>query len=211
MDACCREKEEEVAHLQANHGRTLRIVLAINAAFFVIEFVAGILAHSTALLADSLDMLGDSLVYGLSLYVLSRSPRWKVSAAIAKGGIMVAFGIGVLIQAVYKAVAGQVPIYETIGIVGVLALLANAFCFALLYRHKSDNLNMRSTWLCSRNDVIANAAVLAAAFGVYVSQSAWPDVIIGAAIAVLFLKSASTVLRESLLELRSIRMIEFPY
>ena len=211
MDACCREKEEEVANLQANHGRTLRIVLAINAAFFVIEFVAGILAHSTALLADSLDMLGDSLVYGLSLYVLSRSTRWKVSAAIAKGGIMVAFGIGVLIEAVYKAVAGQVPIYETIGIVGVLALLANAFCFALLYRHKSDNLNMRSTWLCSRNDVIANAAVLAAAFGVYVSQSAWPDVIIGAAIAVLFLKSASTVLRESLLELRSIRMIEFPY
>jgi Co/Zn/Cd efflux system component len=135
MDACCREKEEEVANLQANHGRTLRIVLAINAAFFVIEFVAGILAHSTALLADSLDMLGDSLVYGLSLYVLSRSPRWKVSAAIAKGGIMVAFGIGVLIEAVYKAVAGQVPIYETIGIVGVLALLANAFCFALLYRH----------------------------------------------------------------------------
>jgi cation diffusion facilitator family transporter len=211
MDACCREKEEEVATLQANHGRTLRIVLAINAAFFVIEFVAGILAHSTALLADSLDMLGDSLVYGLSLYVLSRSPRWKVSAAIAKGGIMVAFGIGVLIEAVYKAVAGQVPIYETIGIVGVLALLANAFCFALLYRHKSDNLNMRSTWLCSRNDVIANAAVLAAAFGVYVSQSPWPDVIIGAAIAVLFLKSASTVLRESLLDLRSIRMIESPY
>jgi Co/Zn/Cd efflux system component len=83
MDACCREKEEEVATLQANHGRTLRIVLAINAAFFVIEFVAGILAYSTALLADSLDMLGDSLVYGLSLYVLSRSPRWKVSAAIA--------------------------------------------------------------------------------------------------------------------------------
>jgi cation diffusion facilitator family transporter len=211
MDACCREKEEEVATLQANHGRTLRIVLAINAAFFVIEFVAGILAYSTALLADSLDMLGDSLVYGLSLYVLSRSPRWKVSAAIAKGGIMVAFGIGVLIEAVYKAVAGQVPIYETIGIVGVLALLANAFCFALLYRHKSDNLNMRSTWLCSRNDVIANAAVLAAAFGVYVSQSPWPDVIIGAAIAVLFLKSASTVLRESLLDLRSIRMIESPY
>jgi cation diffusion facilitator family transporter len=211
MDACCREKEEEVATLQANHGRTLRIVLAINAAFFVIEFVAGILAYSTALLADSLDMLGDSLVYGLSLYVLSRSPRWKVSAAIAKGGIMVAFGIGVLIEAVYKAVAGQVPIYETIGIVGVLALLANAFCFALLYRHKSDNLNMRSTSLCSRNDVIANAAVLAAAFGVYVSQSPWPDVIIGAAIAVLFLKSASTVLRESLLDLRSIRMIESPY
>jgi cation diffusion facilitator family transporter len=211
MDDCCREKEEEVANLQANHGRTLRIVLAINATFFVIEFVAGILAHSTALLADSLDMLGDSLVYGLSLYVLSRSPRWKVSAAIAKGGIMVAFGIGVLIEAVYKAVAGQVPIYETIGIVGVLALLANAFCFALLYRHKSDNLNMRSTWLCSRNDVIANAAVLAAAFGVYVLQSPWPDIIIGAAIAVLFLKSASTVLRESLLELRSIRMIESHY
>jgi cation diffusion facilitator family transporter len=208
MDACCHEKEEELASLRAGHGRTLRIVLAVNAMFFIIEFCAGILARSTALLADSLDMLGDSLVYGLSLYVLSRSPRWKVSASIAKGVIMVVFGIGVLIEAVYKMLGGQLPSYETMGVIGLLALLANAFCFLLLYRHRSDNLNMRSTWLCSRNDVIANAAVLLSAIGVYLSRSLWPDVIIGAAIAILFLKSASTVLQESLFELRSIRIVD---
>ena len=116
MDACCHEKDEELASLRAGHGRTLWIVLVINATFFAIEFCAGILAHSTALLADSLDMLGDSLVYGLSLYVLSRSPGWKVTASIAKGVIMAAFGIGVLIEAVYKTLAAQLPSYETMGL-----------------------------------------------------------------------------------------------
>lgn len=200
MDACCQEKEQELVNLRAGHGRILRIVLAINAAFFVVEFCAGILAHSTALLADSLDMLGDTLVYGLSLYVLARSVKWKTGACMAKGLLMFAFGLGVLIEAVHKAMSGQVPTYETMGIVGVLALLANALCFGLLYRHRADNLNMRSTWLCSRNDVIANTAVLVAAFGVYLSQSVWPDIIVGAAIAVLFLQSALTVLRESFIE-----------
>lgn len=166
------------------------------------EFFAGIFAHSTALLADSLDMLGDSFVYGLSLYVLSRSVKWKSSASMAKGTLMVAFGMGILIQAGYKALAGQAPAYETMGIVGVAALLANTLCFALLYRHRADNLNMRSTWLCSRNDIIANASVLVAAFGVYISASLWPDIIIGAAIAVLFLQSALVVLRESFGEYR---------
>jgi len=200
MDACCQEKEQELVNLQAGHGRILRIVLTINAAFFVVEFCAGILAHSTALLADSLDMLGDTLVYGLSLYVLWRSVKWKTGACMAKGLLMAAFGLGVLIEAVYKAMSAQVPTYETMGIVGVLALLANALCFGLLYRHRADNLNMRSTWLCSRNDVITNTAVLGAAFGVYLSQSVWPDIIVGAAIAGLFLQSAFTVLRESFIE-----------
>jgi cation diffusion facilitator family transporter len=210
MDDCCHAKEDELASLTASHGRTLRTVLAVNIIFFLIEFLAGLLAHSTSLLADSLDMLGDSLVYGLSLYVLARSSRWKVSASIAKGGIMLAFGIGVFMEAIYKISIGQIPAYETIGIIGGLALAANTFCFFLLYSHRADNLNMRSTWLCSRNDVIANLAVLLAAAGVYYSGSLWPDVIIGGAIALLFLKSASTVLRESLVELRSIRALESP-
>jgi cation diffusion facilitator family transporter len=202
VDACCQEKELELISLQASHGRVLRIVLAVNAGFFLVEFLAGIFAHSTALLADSLDMLGDSLVYGLSLYVLSRSVKWRTSASMAKGILMVAFGMGILIEAAYKALAGQAPAYETMGIVGVAALLANTLCFALLYRHRADNLNMRSTWLCSRNDIIANASVLVAAFGVYISASLWPDIIIGAAIAVLFLQSAWVVLRESFSEYR---------
>ena len=202
MDDCCQEKEHELAALQTTHGRVLKIVLAINAVFFLIEFTAGILANSTALLADSLDMLGDAFVYGLSLFVLSRSVKWKAGASIAKGVIMVAFGIGVLLEAFYKGMIGQLPVSETIGLIGALALLANLVCFALLYGHRGDNLNMRSTWLCSRNDIIANAGVLIAAFGVYVTQSVWPDVLIGGAIAVLFLKSALAVLTESFIEFK---------
>jgi len=198
MDACCQEKEKELVDLQADHGRVLRLVLAINAIFFAVELFAGILAHSTALLADSLDMLGDTLVYGISLYVLSRNLRWKAGASMAKGIVMVAFGIGVLIEAGFKAAWGLEPSYETMGIVGVLALLANTFCFLLLYRHRADNLNMRSTWLCSRNDVIANSAVLVAALGVYLFHSLWPDLIVGIGIALLFLQSAFIVLRESI-------------
>ena len=150
MDACCQDKQHELAAMQAAHGRVLKIVLAINAAFFVIEFTAGILANSTALLADSLDMLGDSFVYGLSLFALSRSVKWKAGASITKGVVMLAFGVGVLLEAFYKTIIGQVPVYETIGVIGALALAANLVCFALLYKHRSDNLNMRSTWLCSR-------------------------------------------------------------
>lgn len=203
MDTCCQEKEKEIVNLQASHGRVLRIVLAVNATFFVVEFVAGIVAHSTALLADSLDMLGDSLVYGLSLYVLSRSVKWKAGASMTKGFVMVAFGIGVLIEASVRTISGVIPSYETMGVVGALALLANTFCFLLLYRHRADNLNMRSTWLCSRNDVIANLAVLLAAAGVSVSGSLWPDAIIGIAIALLFLQSALTVIRASIDEFRN--------
>jgi cation diffusion facilitator family transporter len=211
MDVCCQEKEHELAVMQATHGRVLRIVLAINVVFFLIEFTAGIFANSTALLADSLDMLGDAFVYGLSLFVLSRSVKWKAGASIAKGVINAAFGVGVLLEAFYKGVTGQVPVYETIGLIGALALLANLVCFALLYGHRADNLNMRSTWLCSRNDIIANAGVLVAALGVYATRSVWPDVLIGGAIAVLFLKSALTVLTESLSELRRAKPIPFSF
>ena len=207
MDACCQETEHELAALHVTHGRALKIVLAINAVFFLIEFTAGILANSTALLADSLDMLGDSFVYGLSLFVLSRTVKWKAGASITKGIIMLAFGIGVLLEAVYKTTVGQVPVYATIGLIGALALVANAVCFALLYRHRSDNLNMRSTWLCSRNDIMANFGVLIAAFGVYATHSIWPDVLIGGAIALLFLKSASTVLSESFVEFRGSKTV----
>jgi Co/Zn/Cd efflux system component len=150
-------------------------------------------------------MLGDSLVYGFSLYVLWRSAAWKAKAALLKGAIMALFGLGVLVDLIYKMVLGIVPSAETMGIVGALVLFGNSVCFLLLLRHRSDDLNMRSTWLCSRNDIIANISVLAAAFGVSIFHSAWPDILVGAAIAALFLKSAFTVLRESIAELRTAR------
>jgi len=205
MDSCCETKAEEISGLRGEHRKVLIVVLVINAVLFVVEGAAGLLANSTGLLADSLDMLGDSLVYGFSLYVLWRSAAWKANAALLKGAIMAVFGAGVLLEVVYKTISGIVPVAETMGIIGALVLLGNGFCFLLLFRHRSDDLNMRSTWLCSRNDIIANLSVLIAAIGVKVFNASWPDILVGAAIAALFLRSAFTVLRESLLELRILR------
>jgi len=205
MDACCEQKAEEIKTLHGEHRKVLIVVLVINAVLFVVEAGAGLLAHSTALLADSLDMLGDSLVYGFSLYVLWRNAEWRATAAVLKGIVMAAFGIGVLAEAVYKVSAAVVPVAETMGIIGLLVLLGNGLCFLLLFRHRSDDLNMRSTWLCSRNDIIANLSVLLAAAGVRIFDSGWPDILVGAAIAGLFLRSASTVLQESFAEMQRLK------
>lgn len=205
MDDCCAHKEEELIALRGKHKDVLTTVLIINAVLFVVEAGAGLLAHSTALLADSLDMLGDSLVYGFSLYVLWRGAEWKARAALLKGAIMALFGAGVLLEVVYKTMLGIVPGAGTMGAVGALVLFGNGICFLLLFRHRSDDLNMRSTWLCSRNDIVANLAVLAAAAGVKMFNSASPDILVGAGIAFLFLKSSFSVLRESLGELRKLR------
>jgi len=149
VDACCEAKEEDLRILRDKHKNVLTIVLATNAILFVVEAAAGVLAHSTALLADSLDMFGDAMVYGFSLYVLSRSAESKAMAAMLKGAIMAVFGIGVLLEAIHKMAAGILPVAETMGIIGILVLLGNGLCFLLLCRHRSDDLNMRSTWLCS--------------------------------------------------------------
>ncbi|HSF59905.1 MAG TPA: cation transporter [Candidatus Binatia bacterium] len=179
--------------------------MVVNAILFFVEAAAGFLAHSTALLADSLDMFGDAMVYGFSLYVLWRSAEWKAMAAILKGAIMTVFGVGVLIEALHKMTTGVLPVAETMGVIGFVVLLGNSLCFLLLFRHRSDDLNMRSTWLCSRNDIIANLSVLVAAAGVGVFQSSWPDIVIGAVIAALFLRSAFTVLSESVTELQKLK------
>jgi len=206
VDACCEAKEEELRTLRGKDKNVLTIVLVVNAVLFVVEASAGVLAHSTALLADSLDMLGDSLVYGFSLYVLWQSAEWKAVAAMVKGIVMALFGIGVLIESIYKIAAGVVPVAETMGVIGFVVLLGNGLCFLLLFRHRSDDLNMRSTWLCSRNDIIANLAVLVAAGGVALWGSVWPDVVVGGIIALLFLRTAWTVLNESIREYRIVKL-----
>jgi len=196
MDSCCTEE----ARKEQKH--VFQVVLAVNAAMFCVEGGAGILAQSTALLADSLDMLGDTLVYGFSLYVLNKSRVWRGRAAFLKGLVMLAFGLGVLLEAGLKLRAGVVPIASVMGWIGALALAANAFCFALLWRHRAGDLNLRSTWLCSRNDVVANGAVLVAAALVSQLRSVWPDVLVGVGIAGLFLWTALWVLHEAATELR---------
>jgi cation diffusion facilitator family transporter len=202
MADCCEDKGCEVSALRESHGRVLWIVLAVNATMFLIEGAAGVVAHSTSLLADALDMLGDALVYGFSLFVLMRSARWQAGAALAKGAFMLVFGLGVLGEAIYKVFDPVMPGVETMGVIGGLALGANLVCFFLLYRHRGDNLNMSSTWLCSRNDIVANVGVLLAAGGSYALASRWPDVVVGATIAGLFLASSLGVLRKSFRELR---------
>ena len=183
----------------------LVIVMAVNVTMFSVEFGAGLLSGSTALLADSLDMLGDSLVYGFSLFVLQRSLAWRARAALIKGLIMAAFGVGVLVEAAASLRAGVPPLVPAMAAIGMLALVANTFCFSLLWRHRADDINLHSTWLCSRNDLVANGAVLVAAVLVAWSRSPWPDLIVGAGIAALFLRTASSVLRESITELARAR------
>jgi len=194
---CCSDKECEIDALRSRQFGVLVAVLAINATLFAIESTAGLLASSNALVADSLDMLGDALVYGFSLYVVDRDDFWKARSALLKGSIMAAFGALALVQAGYKMLYPEVPNVPVIGVVGLLALAANATCFGLLWRHRSDDVNMRSVWLCSRNDIVANVSVLAAAAGVAAFASQWPDIVVGVGIAALFLKSALSVLRDA--------------
>lgn len=202
MDDCCIEKSCAVEQLRERQASTLRLVLVVNAVMFVVELIAGLLAGSVALLADSLDMLGDALVYGFSLYVVARGPVWKAKAALAKAAVMALFGVFVLGQLVYRLVHPQIPTVGTMGAVGALALAANGFCFVLLWRHRAEDINMRSVWLCSRNDLIANASVMLAAGAVWMTLSPWPDLAVGALICALFLRSAFLVAREARAELR---------
>jgi cation diffusion facilitator family transporter len=210
VDTCCNDKACELEKLRERQTRTLCIVLGINGVMFCLEMLVGILAGSVALQADSLDMLGDTLVYGFSLYAIHKSERWRAGSALLKGGIMAVFGLGVLFESGYKLLAGGVPESSLMGMMGVLALLANAICLVLLTRHKSDDLNMRSTWLCSRNDIIANASVLVAAALVASTHSIWPDVLVGVIITTIFLQSAAHVLREAGTELRRPRQQAVP-
>src|SRR6185503_10879828 len=155
---CCEVRFD----IPERQRRVLHIVLWINVAMFLGESIAGVLALSTALLADSVDMLGDAIVYGFSLYVLARGSIWQARAALLKGVIMAAFGVGVLTQVVIKLIAGAMPSAEVMSLIGLVAIAANGICLALLWRHRTDDINMRSAWVCSLNDVGGNAAVLVA-------------------------------------------------
>ena len=203
MADCCNDKACEIDALRIRQSSILKIVLVINAVMFIVEIVAGLLGNSVSLVADSLDMLGDALVYAFSLYVVARSSAMKARVALLKGAIMAAFGLFVLGQAIYRIIFPQLPVFEAIGAIGLLALAANSTCFFLLWRHRADDINMSSVWLCSRNDIIANVSVLLAALGVWLTHSGWPDILVGIALAMLFLRSALFVLREAIKELRS--------
>lgn len=198
MSDCCEDKGCAIEALQVRQSGTLKIVLGINAVMFLVVLTAGILAYSTALLSDSLDNLGDALTYALSLYAVNKAARTKANVALFKGILILGAGVFVLGQVVYKAIVPVVPIFDTMAIVAVLALIANATCLALLWKHRAEDVNMSSVWECSRNDIASNVAVLLAAIGVWLTGAQWPDLLVGTLLAVLFLSSACRVLNTAL-------------
>lgn len=199
MDHCCSKKSDAIAELavKAEQRRVLLIVMIVNLMMFFLEFGAGVAARSSALMADSVDMLGDAIVYVLSLYALSRGPRWEAGAALAKGVLILALGGAILLEIADKIANGVPPSSPLMLMFGSLALVANLSCLALLWRFRKTNVNMSSTFECSRNDVASNIGVLIAAGVVAWTASPWPDIVVGGLIALLFLRSSATVLREA--------------
>jgi Co/Zn/Cd efflux system component len=183
------------------YRRVLWIVLAINASMFAIEVAAGLVSGSVSLQADALDFLGDAANYAISLAVAGMVLRHRAQAALIKGVSMGLFGLWVLAAAAWHVATGSVPEATTMGAIGFASLAANFACFALLWAHRTGDANMRSVWLCTRNDVLGSLAVLAAAGGVFGTGSNWPDVAVAAIMAALALQSAVIVTRQSAREL----------
>lgn len=171
---------------------------------FIVIVVAAWYGQSTALLADSLDNLGDALTYGLSLYVVARGARAKARVALFKGGLIFLAACGVLAQIVYKLlVAPGVPVFEIMGAFSLLALAANSLCLLLLWRHRHEDVNMSSVWECSRNDIVSNIAVFIAAGAVWYTGSGWPDILIASVLVLYLLRSSARVVSSALAELRA--------
>ena len=203
MDSCCEDKACALEALRERQSATLKIVLAINAAMFVVELGSGLMARSTALMSDALDNLGDALTYGASLYAVSRGAQAKARVALFKGALILLAGLFVLGQVAYRLVVPAQPIFEAMGAVSLLALAANGTCLALLWKHRREDVNMSSVWECSRNDIASNLAVFVAAGAVWLSGSRWPDLAVGGVLALLFLRSALRVLRDASLALEA--------
>jgi Co/Zn/Cd efflux system component len=187
----------------ARYRRVLWVALAINLTMFFVEIAASFVSGSVSLRADALDFLGDAANYALALAVFGMALRWRASAALLKGGVMGAFGLWVAVSTVYHAVHATVPTAEVMGAIGFVALAANFTVAALLYRYRQGDSQALSIWLCTRNDVLVNIAVIAAGAGVWASGTPWPDIAVAAVIAYLGLSSAVRVTRRALEEMRS--------
>ena len=179
----------------------LVLVLIINAVMFLAELGGGLIAGSAALMADALDNLGDAMVYGVSLYAISRSDRWKAGAATFKGVLILLLSAGIAVNVAMKIASGVPPSSPLMLAFGGAALVANLACLSLLWRFRRQDVNMTSTFECSRNDVISNCGVLAAAGAVAATGAAWPDIAIGGAMAIVILRSAIRVLSEAIPQL----------
>jgi Co/Zn/Cd efflux system component len=204
--ACCHHDDQcsapEPGGADPHWRRALWIALAVNAAMFLMEIAAGVAAGSASLQADALDFAGDAGNYAISLGVAGMAPLWRARAALAKGLSLAVLALWVLGNTVWHALAGMLPSAGTMGVVGTLALAANAGVALMLYRWRGGDANMRSVWLCSRNDAIGNLAVVLAALGVFGTGTGWPDIIVASVMAALGLTGGWQIVRQSSAELR---------
>lgn len=199
MAGCCGH-EARFDGVSADYKRRLWIVIALNAAMFAVEMGAGQVAKSQALQADALDFLGDALTYGISLAVIGASVRVRSNAALLKALSLLVMGLWVMGSTLWRVFYVQLPEAQIMGVVGLMALAANLASVALLVRYKDGDANVRSVWLCSRNDAIGNVAVMLAAAGVWGTATGWPDLIVAGIMATLFLSSAFQIIRQALAE-----------
>ena len=200
MNDCCNH-DGELETLRERQSGTLKVVLTINAVMFLVIVAAGLYAGSAALLSDSLDNFGDALTYALSLYAVNLGARMKARVAFFKGLLILLAALVVVGQIGYKLTNPAVPMFEVMGVFSLLGLAANSVCLALLWRHRTEDVNMSSVWECSRNDIASNLAVLVTAGGVWATGSGWPDLLVASCLVVLFLRSASRVLSAARAEL----------
>jgi Co/Zn/Cd efflux system component len=203
-DHCCAPPPLKLDPHRDNsaYRRAIWAVLAINTAMFLVEIGAGLASGSASLQADALDFLGDAANYAISLFVAGMTLRYRATAAMVKGLTMGAFGLWIIGTVIWHAFYGTLPSAIAMGAVGVAALMANAGSFALLWAHRRGDANMRSAWICTRNDVLGNIAVLLAGVGVFGTGTGWPDIIVAAVMATLALQGSATVARHALAELR---------
>ena len=200
--SCCQTPEpDDNAHNNPRWRIILWIALIANAAMFVVEIIAGVAADSRALQADALDFFGDAANYAISLGVAGLSLSWRAKAALVKAATMLVFGLWVIGYAVYGLVAGSNPEPQTMGVIGTLALVVNVIVALMLFRYREGDSNMRSVWICSRNDAIGNIAVLGAALGVFGTGQAWPDLLVAGIMAGLAIWGSVEVFGEARKEL----------
>ncbi|WP_289035553.1 cation diffusion facilitator family transporter [uncultured Roseibium sp.] len=201
MGSCCDHKAT-FDGLSTDYKRRLWIVIALNGGMFLVEMIAGHAAGSKALQADALDFFGDAVTYGISLAVIGASLKVRATAALAKGFSLLLMGLWVAGSTLYQLLVLGVPEAGVMGAIGFLALAANIASVLLLMKYKDGDANVRSVWLCSRNDAIGNVAVMLAALAVWATSTAWPDLIVAALMATLFVSSAAQILRQGLNEYR---------
>ena len=202
MSGCC-DDNCSLDQLRERQRGTLKIVLCINALMFFVVVVAALYGKSTALLADSLDNLGDALTYGLSLYAVSRSTVVKAKVALFKGGLIFLAAVAVVAQITYKLFVPSLPIFEIMGVFSLLGLAANSLCLFLLWRHRHEDVNMSSVWECSRNDIVSNLSVFVAAGAVWFTGSGWPDIVVALGLVGFLMRSAIRVISSAIAERRA--------